>query len=165
MQRRPFTLQAPVAAVEFIPIRSEPRHLRARWREVARQPTDRYHENSCAEGTLDCGSSSYRFTSSPLAHLPYEPRAESGSCCYRSPRRFAHFHPQWRAEGSWASVRLYAAIWRGKLAATFRLGSSFCPAAFPSCRIWSRGAVQKALPAHSCIGCWSGVYFGSRKSG
>jgi hypothetical protein len=25
---------------------------------------------------------------SPLAHFPYEPKAEGGSCCYRTPRRF-----------------------------------------------------------------------------
>ena len=30
------------------------------------------------------------FLPPPLAHLPYEPKAEGGSCCYRSPRRFAH---------------------------------------------------------------------------
>jgi hypothetical protein len=40
----------------------------------------------------------------PLAHWPYESRAESGSCCYRSPKRFAHFHSQWRAAGSWESA-------------------------------------------------------------
>ena len=38
-------------------------------------------------------------------HHRAEPRRQSGSCCDRTPRRFAHFHPQWRAESSWVSVR------------------------------------------------------------
>jgi len=33
-------MQAPEAAGEFIPIRSGPRHFRATWRRVIRQPTD-----------------------------------------------------------------------------------------------------------------------------
>jgi hypothetical protein len=40
-----------------------------------------------------------------LAPLPYEPKAESGSCCYRTPRRCAHFHHRWCVAGAWASVR------------------------------------------------------------
>ena len=40
-------------------------------------------ENSCAEGALDCGSSSYRFSLSRDGNLPYEPQAEGGGCCYR----------------------------------------------------------------------------------
>ena len=35
----------------------------------------------------------------PLARLPYDPKAESGSCCYRTPKRFAHFHRRWSAVG------------------------------------------------------------------
>src|SRR5208283_466831 len=34
-----------------------------------------------------------------LAPMPYAPKAEGGSCCYRTPRRSAHFHRRWRAPG------------------------------------------------------------------
>jgi hypothetical protein len=37
------------------------------------------------------------FLPSLFAHLPYEPTAEDGSCCYRTPRRCALFHYRgWR---------------------------------------------------------------------
>src|SRR5271157_1762896 len=42
--------------------------------------------------TLECGSSSYRLASSPHAHLPNESKAEGGSCCSRTPKRFALSH-------------------------------------------------------------------------
>jgi len=45
------------------------------------------------------------FLPTPLAYLPNKPKAEGGSCCYRTPRRFAHSHRQRRAQGAWASVR------------------------------------------------------------
>src|SRR5208337_651297 len=34
------------------------------------------------------------FLAPPLANLTYEPKAEGGSCCCRTPRRFVHFHRQ-----------------------------------------------------------------------
>jgi len=40
-----------------------------------------------ARSALDCGSSSYRLSSSAPWPLPHEPKAEGGSCCYRSPRQ------------------------------------------------------------------------------
>jgi hypothetical protein len=46
---------------------------------------DLCYENNCAEGTLECDSSSYRFNPPAVARMPYEPKAESGSCCYRTP--------------------------------------------------------------------------------
>src|SRR5208283_4141674 len=42
--------------------------------------------------TLECGSSSYRLASSPHAHWLNEPKAEGGSCGYRTPKRFALSH-------------------------------------------------------------------------
>ena len=43
-------------------------------------------------------------TYSAFAYVPYVPKPEGGSCCYRTPRRCAHFDLLWRAEGSWESV-------------------------------------------------------------
>jgi hypothetical protein len=43
------------------------------------------HENACAEGTLECGSASYRLSA-------WDSRRQL-RC--RSPRRFAHFHARW----------------------------------------------------------------------
>ena len=57
---------------------------------VARRMTVRREgsrKRTYGEDILDCGSSSYRLSYFGLAHLPYEPKAEGGSCCYRSPRR------------------------------------------------------------------------------
>jgi hypothetical protein len=36
------------------------------------------------------GAAATAFLPSPLAHLSYEPKAESGSCCYRIPRGLLH---------------------------------------------------------------------------
>ena len=44
------------------------------------------------------------FPGPALVRFPYEPRAEGGSCCYRTPRRCAHFYLRWRAHGSCESV-------------------------------------------------------------
>jgi hypothetical protein len=54
------------------------------------------------EAHLECGRSSYRLGGS--ARWWYEARSKGGSCCDRTPRHFAHFHPQRRAENSWESV-------------------------------------------------------------
>ncbi len=43
-------------------------------------------------------------TYSAFAYVPYVPKAEGGSCCYRTPRRCARFDLLWRGEGSWESV-------------------------------------------------------------
>jgi len=39
------------------------------------------------------------FLPSPHAHLPNGPKVEGGSCCYRTPKRFAQFHRKWCATG------------------------------------------------------------------
>src|SRR5208283_5057359 len=38
---------------------------------------------------LECGSSSYRLSVSSSELWPHEPKAEGGSCCYRTPRKRA----------------------------------------------------------------------------
>ena len=44
-------------------------------------------EDEQARSALECGSSSYRFVFAALPRFSYEPRAEGGSCCYRTPKR------------------------------------------------------------------------------
>ena len=65
-----------------------------------------------AEGALECGRSSYRlainFAARPMVEGRYRlalnfaalATPEGGSCCDRTPRRFAQFHAKWGAAGA-----------------------------------------------------------------
>ncbi len=52
---------------------------------------------------FECGGSSSRLSPPPLAHMPYEPKADSGSCCHRTQTclRHSYFHSRGRA---WRSL-------------------------------------------------------------
>ena len=77
----------------------------------------RYHESACAEGTLECGSSSYRLLMFPslgvrkssrflLYTLRCRTKWKGGSCCCRTPKRFPMgdwpHSPMHRFTGAWA---------------------------------------------------------------
>jgi hypothetical protein len=80
------------------------------WFLGARQPTGMSdcHENACAVGALECGSLLPLFAgrlagrgTEVVRKWREQARSRKAAASCRTPKRFAHFHAQWRAEGSW----------------------------------------------------------------